>query len=68
MWALRGLQINRDVENLGADAFFPKFLHDLGAGFSDFFKINLDDIRGGGSGRMIDGGGRNSEAEVAGGE
>jgi hypothetical protein len=53
---------------LGADAFFPQFLHDLIAGFSDFFKINLDDIRGGGSGRMIDGGGRNSEAEVAGGE
>ncbi len=42
--AIPRLQINRDVENLGADALFPQFLHDLSAGFAKTRKIDLNGV------------------------
>ena len=40
--AIPWLQVNGDVEDLGADALFSQFLHDLCAGFAKARKIDAD--------------------------
>ena len=42
--AIPRLQVNRDVENLGADALFPQFLHDLSAGFAKTMATQTPEI------------------------